>query len=344
MEHLTYPGSDHVPFLLRVRGHADGISGRKRRPWRINAHWIQKEECEEVIKAGWESVIEQDCFEKLCQGISSCQMGLKQWSGVVHNNPMKQIEILNERLHDLHSGPQMDALRAEGAILQAELEKVYTDEDIFWRQRSKTLWARDGDRNTSFFHAATTARKTTNHIPGLFNSNGVWCEDDRDLEVIITDYFGELFETSSPDMAMIDETLGVVRSRLTPEMFSQLSAPFTSEEVISALSNMAPLKSPGPDGLLVLFFHKYWHVICSEILSCVLDFLNFHRLPGALNYTFIVLIPKVSRPKHIIEFRPISLCNVVYKLGSKAIANRIKPFLNHVISDIQSAFIPGRLG
>lgn len=66
-------------------------------------------------------------------------------------------------------------------------------------------------------------------------------------------------------------------------------------------------------------------------------------MPRLLNFTFIVLILKVSSPRKITEFRPISLCNVVYKIGSKMLANRIKPFLNDVISPTQSAFVPRRL-
>lgn len=174
MENLAFPGSDHIPVLLRVRGVVQGRSGRRRRPWRFNAHWIRKEECENAIKVSWESLVEQDCFEKLLQGISSCQLGLKQWSGAVHNNPRKRIETLKQRFHELHLGPQTEQSREEGAALQGELEKVCTDEDIFWRQRSKVFWARDGDRNTAYFHSAATARKTNNRIDGLFNSNGVW--------------------------------------------------------------------------------------------------------------------------------------------------------------------------
>lgn len=284
-----------------------------------------------------------DCFNRLFKGIEACQLGLRQWSQDIHNNPRKRIEKLRLQLHELSAGPQTEESKAEGVALRAELDKVYSDKDIFWRQRSKEVWAREGDRNTSFFHSAAMARKQRNTIHDLYDSARRWCEENGDIERVITDYFGELFQTGNPDIAMIDEVLGPVSSRISPEVHDQLLAHFSSDEVISTLSQMAPLKSPGPDGLPAVFFQKYWHVLGADIITCVLDFINLHRLPLALNYTFIVLIPKIPKPNRIMEFRPISLCNVIYKIGSKTIANRIKPHMNSVISSTQSAFVPGRL-
>ena len=75
----------------------------------------------------------------------------------------------------------------------------------------------------------------------------------------------------------------------------------------------------------------------------VLDFLNHGVSPPNFNKTHIVLIPKVKTPKKVIDYRPISLCNVVYKIASKALVNRLKKIIPSIISDIQSAFVHGRL-
>lgn len=343
VQHMSFPGSDHLPVLIRIIGQPQTGSRCKNRPWRFNAHWIRKEECQKVVKEGWESALDPDCFDRLFSGIDACQLGIRQWSRDIHNNPRRRIEELREKLHGLSLATQTEETKNEGAALRAELDKVYSDEDFFWRQSSKVQWARDGDMNTSYFHKVAFSRKENNTIHGLYNREGVWCEEDRAVEGIISDPFGELFQSSYPSEALMDGVLENVGARVTQEMNNQLALPFTSDEVHSALSHIAPLKSPGPDGLPAVFFQKYWHLLGSNITTCVLDFLNSHRMPQALNYTYVALIPKLARPKRIIEFRPISLCNVVYKICAKAFANRIKPCLNTTISNTQSAFVPGRL-
>ncbi|KAL0012182.1 hypothetical protein SO802_007290 [Lithocarpus litseifolius] len=106
---------------------------------------------------------------------------------------------------------------------------------------------------------------------------------------------------------------------------------------------MHPKKAPGPDGMSAIFFQKYWDVVGNDISSMVLNVLNSNMSLAEINKTNISLIPKTKCPSKMSEFRPISLCNVIYKLVSKVLANRLKKILPHIISENQSAFLSGRL-
>ena len=101
---------------------------------------------------------------------------------------------------------------------------------------------------------------------------------------------------------------------------------------------MAPLKAPGPDSMPPLFFQHYWNLIGDDVIDSVLTFLNSTYLPEHLNHTFISLIPKKKNPEYASDFRPISLCNVVFKIFSKVLINRLKCILPKIITETQSAF------
>lgn len=79
------------------------------------------------------------------------------------------------------------------------------------------------------------------------------------------------------------------------------------------------------------------------MLATCLHILNGGSSIAPLNYTYIALIPKVQNPRKVIKFRPISLCNVIYRIMVKTMANRLKYILNDIISPTQSALIPNRL-
>jgi hypothetical protein len=80
-----------------------------------------------------------------------------------------------------------------------------------------------------------------------------------------------------------------------------------------------------------------------DIIRAVKEFFRSGIMPEGVNDTTIVLVPKIAYPEKLADVRPISLCNVLYKVVSKCLVNRLRPLLGKLITPNQSAFVPGRM-
>ena len=145
-------------------------------------------------------------------------------------------------------------------------------------------------------------------------------EEVEDIADMAIEYFNNLFNAGTYDH--IDECLSTVTCKVNPNMQQILTSDFSADEIKVALFQMGPTKAPEPDGMNPPFYQKFWHVVGDNVVTAVLDFLNSSCMTPGINHTNIVLIPKVKNSIKMSNFRPISLCNVIYKLISKVLANR----------------------
>ena len=124
----------------------------------------------------------------------------------------------------------------------------------------------------------------------MLDENGRWLEGDKHVEELMLQYYERLFTSSDP--TDFEEILDVVQHKVTPRMNQVLVREFTEVEVKNAIKQMYSLKSPGPDGMLTLFYQHFWPKIGVVVTSTILAFLNSGIIPPNFNYTHIVLIPK----------------------------------------------------
>lgn len=107
----------------------------------------------------------------------------------------------------------------------------------------------------------------------------------------------------------------------------------SENDILEILKQMRRDASPGPDGLNVAFYRAAWNWIKDDVTAMVGSFYETGKLQSGMNATNIVLVPKNSNPKSPADFRPISLCNVSYKIIAKSLANYIQNKLPNLICD-----------
>ena len=156
---------------------------------------------------------------------------------------------------------------------------------------------KDRDRNTNFFHSKASQRRRKNYIKGLYDNDGQWCTNPSRVEEIVLEFYQALFTTQNPDN--FDEILAQIPQVVTDEMNNDLMVEFQKEEIEIALKQMAPLKSPGPNGMLPIFYQHYWSLVGNDVVDDILYFLNLRNLLPSLCHSFITLIPKVHSPEYI---------------------------------------------
>ncbi|GAU18658.1 hypothetical protein TSUD_124910 [Trifolium subterraneum] len=205
-------------------------------------------------------------------------------------------------------------------------------------QRSKSRWLKEGDANTSYFHASVKSRGRKNAILALKVGDN-WVESVSDVRSEIVDYFRKHFSETLEDRPTLD---GIFFQGLTPDEVLELTTPFSGAEIKEVVVSFDGNKSPGPDGFNFSFFKRFWDILKDEVGIMFDQFFVTADLPCNFSSYFITLIPKVDAPKKIGDFRPISLVGSLYKLVSKVLAGRLAKVMPKLISPNQSAFIKGR--
>lgn len=121
-----------------------------------------------------------------------------------------------------------------------------------------------------------------------------------------------------------------------------LEAPMTDLLIYETLKGMKKNKAPSPDRVNVDFYLTTWATTGRDFCEAVKHFFNTGIMPSCINSTFISLISKSTTPTKMQDFRPISLCSVMYKCISKKIASRLKKIPPSIVYVALSAFIQGR--
>lgn len=193
----------------------------------------------------------------LMDRIANCRKAISRWRKTSDLNSHERIIRLKAAYEAEIS--KLHPSRVVMKSLKQQLAEAYKDEELFWRQKCREEWLRDGDCNTKFFHNVVKGRKVKNRILMLLDEYGNEHFSEGAKGEIAVEYFRDLFMSSNP--FDLEDLFSDFPSRISPEMNINLTAAITMEEIRKAAMCVDGGSAPGEDGLTGSFYHKYWHIV-----------------------------------------------------------------------------------
>ncbi|XP_020599657.1 uncharacterized protein LOC110039051 [Phalaenopsis equestris] len=219
-------------------------------------------------------------------------------------------------------------------------------EEFFAQKAAKTRFC-EGDRNSKCFHACIKFRIKCNTIHKIKETDGKWLHSDDLIAARAVNYYQTLFKQPSALRPTIQQDLFYRDENFMRGL--DLTSILGEEEIWSALASIDSSKVADPDGFSTDFYKKSWKIIKDDIIKVVQGFFRGLDLPNYFKSSNITLIPKSSSAISWDLFRPINLTNVLSKMISKVILNRLQPLLPKLIcenqwlrNNSQSVFINGK--
>eukprot|EP00253_Pinus_taeda_P033560 PITA_33560 len=338
--------SDHFPIFvdLTIPPHKPPA------PFKFNSAWLQDPSFCNLFKETWIHPDHNAGKDKKFLFMENLKRLKKATISWAKDRKLKQNEEMIRIREELK---QMESTEIDGYSsqvskdrilhLEKQQNKILLEREEEWRIKSRAIWLKSGNENTRFFHNFAKGRKSANTIWRLKDEEGREVSSFPELSGLGKIHFQNIFAEQGE--ATIAEVFSTVQSFLRfieEDEAEDLTIPVTMEEIEAAMKLMGKDKSPDPDGWTIELFLHFYEQIGAEITEVVEE----SRLKGVIyrpfNSTFIALIPKKDDLESFEDFRPISLCNCIYKIISKVIALRIAPILSRNISLEQFGFLDGR--
>ena len=210
--------------------------------------------------------------------------------------------------------------------------------------RSRVNWLHEGEKASKYFCALEKRNFTEKTIRKLKLNNGDFTTNQKIILNSIREFYSNLFRDRKNNLKGEDLNTQLGSIFQNKDQFSKVNTSFggllTVTEVSEALKNLKNNKTPGIDGLSAeVFWLDLKHLVTRALNMCY----KKGALSTSLRESIITCLPKGDKDRTLLKhWRPISLLSVTYKLASTAIAARIKPFLNEIISKSQTGFLSGR--
>ncbi|XP_077228447.1 uncharacterized protein LOC143861406 [Tasmannia lanceolata] len=321
--------SDHSPLVIFLQEELP--NGPK--PFRFFNVWLEDLSIYESVERAWKEKVSGSPMYRITQKLKLVKEAIKTLNKDIFGRVDVKLPVVRRNLEDLQAqvkaNPSNLELRKKADDLKDFFILTARQEEAILRQKARNNWLTRGDTNSQ------------DQFYGTTNDHGGISSNPADIANAFVIYFSSILNSDehSPEPSAIPEPV----KKLSADQAVWLTRPVLRDEVDMVIKQCDGDKNPGPDGFNGQFFKSFWYLIGDEVSIAIFEFFRKGKLLKSINSTFICLIPKTPESTSPDQFRPISLCNFLYKIISKILATRLKVVLIDIISPNQSAFVEGRL-
>ncbi|XP_021750305.1 uncharacterized protein LOC110715993 [Chenopodium quinoa] len=304
--------SDHAAIIYDTNNQVT----KSNRPYQIETWCLVFPEIKGFIDEVWSTHCTGSVMYKFLQRSKWLRNKIKRWCldnkkvwGINWRKFSADLSVQGEKVTTLDQGSRyVEAIN--DTIIHSSLEFRY------WQQRMKDKWIKEGDISSKMMYGRVKHRQKRREIITLRTNEDEWIQGQNNLEALIINSLKEVYNPPMVVEEIMNDNIGLVLRELElPPIDStdaaSLVKPFSHQEIRKAMFSIHNLKAPG-------------------------------YLLKELNASILVMIPKVEYPELPTQFRPIILCNTIYKCIAKCLVNRMKHLLPNLISEFQHAFVPRR--
>ena len=208
--------------------------------------------------------------------------------------------------------------------------------------RSRAQWLEEGERPSRYFFNLQKIKAQRSHISSVYDLNGTEVSSQEEIEKAHVDFYSRLISEEPMDAALQDDLLSSLSRELSSDQASSCEGQMTLDEMTFALRSMNANKAPGPDGLSVEFYAKFWDrlgpYLCGVLNTCY----HAGEMSESMKTSNTRIIFKKGDRKNLKSWRPISLLNVDYKICSKVLSLRLSKVLEFIVDPDQTCSVPRR--
>ena len=246
---LPRPISDHFPILLDGGGTRRGPI-----PFQFENMWLKEEGFKELLKGWWQGFNYSGSYSFiLTEKLKALKIKLKEWNSKVFGKVGVNKGLALDKVSYWDNQEQLRALNEQELEARKEAREEFKKwvlmEETSWRQKSREIWLKEGDKNTGFFHKMANSNRRRNCLKKI-KINGTWLSEEHDIQRGVVRAFKDLLSDSGGWRPCCNN---IEFDSIGDEEAARLEVSFSGDEVFLALSDLNGDKAPGPDGFSLTF-------------------------------------------------------------------------------------------